>query len=328
MVKTKNGQSMLQRKLVALLKRLSPKHEKYRQVESDLGKKRSGDYGESSIDYYLAQINGNPKYQTIKDVRLSLNNYHFQIDTLLLFPSFFIILETKHLTGTLLFDPDYHQLIQIKKEVESNEISRQDPILQVKMQYNQLKRWLLHYEVEGYPGYCFVVLTNQNAIVKVLSNPDLVQEYVYKNPALPFKIESIIANHQPNHSSSHSSQDIFSLISRNLVPKNEDILEDYNINPTEIITGVECPQCNRIAMERLPRRWMCLYCKHSSNDAHIQTLIDHSLLISPCITIREMCRFLYIDNVRSARKIIKELGLEKRGASVKTEYSLKNLFVT
>ncbi|TYS61547.1 NERD domain-containing protein [Sutcliffiella horikoshii] len=125
--------SIMQCKLDALHRRLSPQHEKYPQIESELGKRRSGDFGENSIDYYLSQSSGIQDCIIVKGARLLLNNHHFQMDILLLFPSFFILLETKHLTGTLLFDPDYQQLIQIKKEDLNHEISRQEPILQVKM---------------------------------------------------------------------------------------------------------------------------------------------------------------------------------------------------
>ncbi len=280
MKKQNHYRSLLQCKLHALHTRLDPMHEKYAQIGIDLGKKRSGDYGESSVDYYLSQINEINQCLIIKGARLPLNQYHFQMDTLLLLPSCFIILETKHLTGTLLFDPDYQQLIQIKKEAEKIEISRQDPILQVKMQYNQLKRWLSHHHVEGYPGYCFVVITNQNAIVKALSNPALVQEYVVRNQALTFKLENVIANAQQSQSFSHSPQEISTLICDNHVPRDEDILKEFNISSTEIITGVACPNCSRLAMERLQRRWRCFHCSHVSKDAHIQALIDYSLLIS------------------------------------------------
>lgn len=318
--------SLLQCKLHALHTRLSPLHERYAQVEVDLGKKRSGDYGESSIDYYLSHIKGKQHYLIIKGARLPLNQFHFQMDTLLLFPTFFILLETKHLTGTLLFDPDYQQLIQIKKEDENREISRQDPILQVKMQYNQLKRWLTHHQVEGYPGYCFVVVTNQNAIVKARSNPALVQEYVMRSPVLTFKVESIMESNHPTNSTSHSSLEIFTLICNHHVPRDENILKEFKINPTELKTGVACPNCHRLAMERLPRRWRCLHCNHVCKDAHIQALIDYSLLISSSITIKELCGFLHIQSVHIARLIIKNLSLPKTGTTTNTKYCLKNLW--
>jgi hypothetical protein len=322
--KQEQYRSLLQCKLHALHKRLSPMHEKYVQVESELGKKRSGDYGESSIGYYLSHINRSNRCQMIRGARLLLGHYYFQMDMLLLFPSFFILLETKHLTGTLHFDPDYQQLIQIKKE-ENKEISRQDPILQVKMQYNRFKSWLSQHNVEGYPGYCFVI-TNQNAIVKAISNPSLIQEYVIRNPALTFKLENVIAKHQPIISGSHSSHEIFTLIINNHSPKNEDILKEYHINSMEINTGVACPGCEKLAMERELRGWKCPFCRHFSKDAHIQALVDYFLLIDTYITIREVCRFLHIDNVRTARRIIKNLSLEKTGSTSNTKYCLKSLW--
>ncbi|NMH72335.1 NERD domain-containing protein [Bacillus sp. RO2] len=317
--------SIMQCKLDALHRRLPPQHVKYPQIESELGKRRSGDFGENSIDYYLSQLSGIQDCIVVKGARLLLNNHHFQMDTLLLFPSFFILLETKHLTGTLLFDPDYQQLIQTKKEDINHEISRQDPILQVKMQYNQFKRWLTNHGIEGFPGYCFVVVTNQNAIVKALSNPTLVQEFVVRSPALPFKINDILANQQSTRSTIYSPHKISVLITNNHAPKNVNILKDYNIDPTDILTGVACPDCNKLAMEKHPRKWSCPYCKHQSKKAHIQTLIDYSLLSGPSISIGKVCEILHINNVRSARKMIKELSLKRIGTTYNSRYSLKSL---
>ncbi|WP_010193098.1 nuclease-related domain-containing protein [Bacillus sp. m3-13] len=317
--------SIMQCKLDALHRRLSPQHEKPPQIESELGKRRSGDFGENSIDYYLSQLSGIQDCIVVKGARLLLNKHHFQMDTLLLFPSFFIILETKHLTGTLLFDPDYQQLIQIKKEDINREISRQDPILQVKMQYNQFKRWLENQGIEGYPGYCFVGVTNPNAIVKALSNPALVQEFVVRSPALTFKINDIQENQQHPSSTLHPPREISSLITKHHAPRNINILKEFNINPTEIMTGVACPDCNKLAMEKHLRKWSCLYCNHQSKKAHIQTLIDYSFLFGTSISIREVCRLLHINNVRSARRMIKELSLKQIGTTNNARYCLKSL---
>ncbi|NLP50623.1 nuclease-related domain-containing protein [Bacillus sp. RO1] len=325
MDKQTSRRSIMQCKLDALHRRLSPQHEKYPLIENELGKRRSGDFGENSIDYYLSQLSGIQDCIVVKGARLLLNMHHFQMDILLLFPSFFILLETKHLTGTLLFDPDYQQLIQIKKDDINHEISRQDPILQVKMQYNQFKRWLENHNIEGYPGYCFVGVTNQNAIVKALSNPTLVQEFVVRSPALTFKINDILANQQQTSSTIYSPHKISVLITNNHAPKNVNILKDYNIDPTEILTGVACPNCNNLAMEKQPRKWSCLNCNHQSKDAHIPTLIDYSYIFGTSISIKEVCRILHINNVRIARRMIKELSLKRIGTTYNSRYCLKSL---
>lgn len=193
------------------------------------------------------------------------------------------------------------------------------------MQYNQFKRWLANHGIEGYPGYCFVGVTNQNAIVKALSNPALVQEFVVRSPAITFKINDILANHQSTRSTIYSPREISLLITNHHVPRNVNILKDYNIDPTEILTGVACPNCNKLAMEKHSRKWSCPYCKHQSKDAHIQTLIDHSFLYGAFISIKEVCRILHINNVRSARRMLKELSLKRIGTTYNARYCLKTL---
>ena len=66
-------------------------------------------------------------------------------------------------------------------------------------------------------------------------------------------------------------------------------------------------------------------CKHQSKKAHIQTLIDYSLLSGPSFSISKVCEILHINNVRSARKMIKELSLKRIGTTYNSRYSLKSL---
>lgn len=175
------------------------------------------------------------------------------------------------------------------------------------------------------PRFCFVGVTNQNAIVKALSNPALVQEFVVRSPALPFKINDILANQQQTCSTMYSPHEISLLITNHHAPRTVNILKDFNINPKEILTGVACPNCNKLAMEKQLRKWYCPYCIHQSKDVHIQTLIDYSYLFSTSISIKEVCRILHISNIRSARRMIKELSLKRIGTTYNARYCLKSL---
>jgi hypothetical protein len=336
LIKREKGQSLLLRQLIALKGRISSTHPLYEQIEIDLGKKRSGDYGENSIDYYLSQVNDdNIKFKVLKDIRLPFKDFHFQIDILLLFPSYYVVLEVKHLTGTLLFDPDFQQLIQIKNKVVINadnkpdvieeKISRKDPILQVKMQYNQLNVWMKQNGIIDYQGNCMVVLSNPNAIFKAISNPKMVQEFVVRSVGLPFRMEKLIRKHKNTAMKEYDTDKIAAVINNNNIPKDRDILKEYGIHPSEILTGVRCPKCHELAMVRLIRRWECSSCGHTSRNAHIQTLIDYSILLGNSITVKEACRFLHIKNSRIARDILKSLGLHQKGISSAAIYCLKIL---
>lgn len=78
-------------------------------------------------------------YSILHDIRLFDQNHHFQIDTIIISAYFLLLLEIKNIAGTLLFDSKFNQLIRIS---EGNSEGFPDPILQVKRQEEQFRKWL------------------------------------------------------------------------------------------------------------------------------------------------------------------------------------------
>lgn len=58
----------------------------------------------------------------------------------------------------------------------------------------------------------------------------------------------------------------------------QDILNRYQLSPSDIESGVHCPQCSRFPMRYLRQKWICDHCEHKSVDAHIAALLDYKLL--------------------------------------------------
>ncbi|RSL35137.1 NERD domain-containing protein [Salibacterium salarium] len=73
------------------------------------------------------------------DLRLRNSLRYFQIDTLILTSSFFLIIEVKNIAGTLSFDPHRYQMVR-KANGTAEEFS--DPRLQVKRHHLQFEKWL------------------------------------------------------------------------------------------------------------------------------------------------------------------------------------------
>ncbi|WP_430735814.1 nuclease-related domain-containing protein [Gracilibacillus dipsosauri] len=214
----------------------------------------AGRYGENSLDYYfdLCSIEGK---KVIKDLRI-VGKTAFQIDRLLLTPSFLCLLEVKNITGTIYFDQDAHQLYG---ETEDKNDIFPDPLLQVDLQKAQLRRFLLEYSIDIPPIFTASVFVHPNARL-------LLQDYsersrILTGIALPSYLEKL-AKKYPPVITSHQVE----LLSRFLESHHQsaviNILEKYEVLWEDLIKGVRCPSCNQYAMKRNRMRWECPHVEH------------------------------------------------------------------
>src|SRR5699024_206325 len=84
-------------------------------------------------------------------------------------------------------------------------------------------------------------------------------------------------NLPPNHS-------LKDKILQHIMSQNEDfdidVYEKYGIDPSEILLGVECPQCEQFKMKRIPSKWKCQHCQAYPQYAHVKALYEYTLLFS------------------------------------------------
>lgn len=325
MIKKARSVPLRVHKLRAMKRRVRPDHENYQDFLNELGRKEAGIYGEQLLDYYIKLLpeTDHPFY-IFHGLRLPFRDTFFQIDTLILFSSFFLILEVKYNKGTLYFDPKNYQLIQ---EVEgSPHKGLPDPILQASNQCFKLQLWLRAKQLPELPCEKLVVLTHPKAIIKVLSSPSEVERYVIKSPALTIKVKAILEQ----QSSQPLDKKIIKKIIRSLLkddtPATSSPIPQYAILPSDIMTGVFCPNCDPyIVMRRIHGKWECANCGGKSEDAHRAALKDYALLISPFLTMRELKRFLRIENRVTINRLLNQLNVEFVGGNKSRTYNLTPL---
>ncbi|WP_152445520.1 nuclease-related domain-containing protein [Bacillus sp. THAF10] len=306
-------------------RRVQPKHEKYEEILSELGMKEAGIYGEQSLDYYLTLLpETDTPYYIFHDLRLPYRDSHFQIDTLILFSTFCLLLEVKYLRGIIHFDPKNQQLIQ---EVENKPLKAlQDPILQVSNQCHKLESWMKNKNLAIAPTEKLVVLTNPKVIVKALSYPSIVEKHVIKSPGLSVKVDPYLRKHSFIHYDKKTLNKISKQLNKDHTPLQSSPIGQYKVFPSDILTGVLCPDCNpNVVMQRIHGKWKCPVCSLISADAHIQALIDYALLISTVITMSELKRFLRINNNHVIRLIIRNMNLSGNGQTKSRTYNLTPL---
>ncbi|WP_237760143.1 MULTISPECIES: nuclease-related domain-containing protein [Sporolactobacillus] len=98
----------------ALLRHLPEEHPKFPVVESDFCKRHAGWRGEKNLGYYLNALPH--QFHCLYNLRLSSIVHHFEIDTLIVTPYVFFIVESKNYFGTIYFDTLFNQFIRLKEE--------------------------------------------------------------------------------------------------------------------------------------------------------------------------------------------------------------------
>lgn len=308
-------------KFEALLRRLPASHSKRKRVEENLAKRMAGDRGEKAIDFHLSYLN-EKDYYIFYDIRLFDGSHYFQIDTLILSKRFIVILEVKNIMGKLYFDSDFNQLIRTLDEKEE---PFPDPILQVERQSLQFKKWLGRHIKKYIPIETLVVISTSRAILQTNPQNENIYQKVLLSTKLPLKIDSFNRNHQKELISTKQLEKISENILEGDTPLEIDVLEHLKISKNELLRGVQCAKCSLISMYRIRGKWKCSECHFISKDAHIQSLIDYSLLFETSITNKKMREFLNLESSNISKKILASLNLTHLGNTKDRFYNLSNL---
>lgn len=318
MIKKERKIPLIVKQYEALLRRLPIDHPKREIIEEKLAKYWAGFRGEQSIDYYLSFLDSK-KYQILHDVRLPIDEKYVQIDTLILSPNFLILLEVKNITGTLFFDQIFHQLIRTK---DGEDEAFPDPILQIKRQQKLLSKWLEKIRIPSIPIEAFIVISNSSTIIKASPNPKEISEKVLHAAYLPERIQKSEKKFQQKVLSDKDLRKISRYVSKQHSLLNYDLLSYFKIKKDEILTGVQCSVCLSLPMQRQYGKWYCHKCDSVSKDAHVQALIDYSLIFKPTFTNRECREFLHLSSRFITNKLLKAMDIKFSGTKRKRTYEL------
>jgi ribosomal protein L37AE/L43A len=303
-------------KLQALLPRTSPIHIKAAYVKDDLAKFLAGYKGEKSIDFHLSFL---PKddYFIFHDLRLFDGERYFQIDILVLSRRSIFILEVKNMSGSLEFDRDFNQLIQMKNGQEK---AFPDPVLQLQRQKSQFKKWLVLNHLPHLPIHGLVVISNPQTVIK--STNKHTNKVVLHSNLLPHRIIEI---NNKNNTEQISQKEIKKIIRKTIkmdTPLNSSILDHYQMTRNDIKKGIFCPFCNHIPLDRGHGYWVCSKCSTKSKDAHLKALIEYELLFGDSISSSELKDFLMISSSSLASRILNSVASITEGTTKGRVYTL------
>lgn len=308
------------RKLEALLRRLPKNHVKRKEIEEQLARRMAGYRGEQSLDYYLSFLT-KKNYIILHDLRLHDGERHFQIDTLLITPHYLLILEVKNISGTLIFDDSFKQLIRITPEKEEG---FPDPILQVERHREQLASWLAIHKFDHLPIETLVVISYPQTVIKnTLLNLtlNLSDKVIHSANLLP-RIKTFESRHSTTLINPQQIKRLVKKIQVSHTPLNPAVLPQWQIQLDEILSGVQCPFCEELPMARLNHKWICTGCGVLSRDAHLSAINDYKLLIDLTISNRELKNFLHLSSTYTASRMLQSMNLPYSGSYKNRRYTM------
>lgn len=295
----------------ALSKRLPLNHPKQEVLKERINSINAGFGGEERLDHLMRHFEPDYPYLIIQDLAIS-TNADFQVDTLILTQSCVILLEVKNISGRLRFTINPSALHQTKASGE--EKAYQSPLVQVEVIKWKLENLLRSLDVP-LPVHAFLVIAYPNQIVvdtppgSVIWSADeaMIRLHDFKMPPAQISEDEM---HQ-------LGQQLLKLSSAYnpfpLAPK-------YGISASEIATGVYCPGCLNVKMERCKRSWQCPGCKLKSSEVHHDAIKEWFMLIKPSISAAECKDFLELEHLSTARNILKNPLYHRAGNNKMRRY--------
>ncbi|WP_079506822.1 nuclease-related domain-containing protein [Mesobacillus jeotgali] len=308
--------------LEAIVRRFPADDYRKADFEKKLYRKLAGYKGEKTLDYHLSQID-HSEMLILQDLRIPINDTFFQLDTLIITPQFLLNIDSKNYAGTLIFLPEFNQLIRVQNDIQE---VFSDPILQARIQASQLKAFLKKHHIDPPPVEYLVAISNSQALIKNPDHDPDVSYRVFRSSFVAYKIPQVYQKYPK----AILSKNDMKKISRHLIKAHQPLIPDnktMNLPLDQMIQGAQCPSCETFGMDYRQGNWTCNYCGNTSKDAHIQALKDYFLIYGPFITNRQFRELTNINSTTTANRILTSLNLVYNGTNKGRTYSPpKNFF--
>ncbi|WP_194840892.1 nuclease-related domain-containing protein [Filobacillus milosensis] len=275
----------------------------------DIASFSSGYKGELSIDHDLNYILDD--HFRLHNLRLPINDWHFEIDTLLILKNFFLILEIKNLKDIIMID---HEKGIMTQHTNGEIRTYQDPILQVEKQARQLDYWLTQ---RGYtiPIETLVVFVNKNVHLKDNHHERVIYPFRLSHKYYEFK-------EKLQYLPSIPTQELSQMLINSHERHNPDFLEKYNLKEEDFLPGYLCEKCGQKTIHRMGYAWKCSPCNFIDRQAPLNRLKERYLLFGPEITARQASEWLQVP-VPTAGFMLRNYGFTKVGKKKGTKYNME-----
>ncbi|RFA33366.1 hypothetical protein CAI16_14910 [Virgibacillus dokdonensis] len=304
MIIRKRTYPIVLKKYEALLKRLPPTFHQISDVEAAYRKQLKGYHGELLVDRQTERLKD--RNTILYNVQLQIEGKSFQMDTVIITTYAMYIIEIKNFDGTLTFDTFFNQLI---RNNGSKEEGFRSPITQATTQADLLKQWLHRHHLIDIPICSFIAISRPSTVIKVEGDKYKLQDIVMHAELIPQKINKYEQSFKEKGCSPLAHVQIGKIIAEKSTTFNKDIVAIHNINRKSILTGVQCPGCHNLRLQRVHGGWHCEPCRKKWKNAHRQAINDYFLLIEPNITNGACRKFLHVSSRFTAKRILQSMRL-------------------
>lgn len=286
--------------LAVLQSRVPARHEQRGRIRQDCRNRLAGYAGEKRADFFMAEARMRERPIVLRDVELPGVMTPIQTDTLILHPAFILVLEIKNIAGELFFDELSGQFYRMQSGKREGMRNPED----------QLNRAIA--ALENHFASIGIPLPVEGAIV-MASYKSVLQRAPITQPV-------ITVDRLPVHLENLEKAGCLTLDRPQLIKMRDSLLVNrkkphdkylnwYGLAKADIMTGVRCPGCFVIGMQRGRGQWICNLCGVISKDAHLATLQEYRLLLGEMIFSNEVRWFLGLDNLAMAMRIINDYGI-------------------
>ncbi|WP_157967411.1 nuclease-related domain-containing protein [Paraliobacillus zengyii] len=300
--------------LEVIAPRISPLDPLYSLLTENLRREQSGYNGEQLLDYYYRQLVKQPLFLHGLRIKDKVGSDFFQIDTLMLFSNFILIVEVKNYTGSLTYEVETGLLTRKR---DNGALDRfDDPRAQVEMQRSRLQRYLDRPDI---PVYTVVVFANPNCILQVNGT----QPNFLLRERLPQHITQLLASHSSVPTNQPETLQLANHLRDSHQPSNVTVFEKYRIHRKSIRNGVWCTSCKRAFMIRENRSWHCPSSFHKDSDASSRTFQEFKILFGNEITNQQAREFLNLESRKTATRLLQKANFKVIGKNKGVKYILK-----
>jgi hypothetical protein len=310
-IKKFRSPNLLLQGLIAAQNRLNENHPILPILSSNQSSIQAGIGGEERVESELRKHTFSMDHHIFYDLSL-FSTTTFQMDAFFLTRYYAIIFEAKNIAGTLRFQDNPPQLIQIK---DGHTKGYDSPAAQVERYGELLTIWFGSRKIQ-LPIYRAVVLAYPKQIVekapaktKILF-PSLIAPYIRSLPQDQIRLDI----------------DTFNWLSNELVNNHQfyipsPICDIYNIPRKDVCPGVICRTCGQIGMVKTIRSWYCPNCDNHDHLAFQDAIKDWFLIMGRRMTNTDCREFLHVD-MKTATRILASMDLESEGACRNRSYAI------
>lgn len=299
------------------LRRFAATDQAYSSIEQDLHKRIKGFRGEKNVRYFLGLLDDDMCH-IFFDLRLKWGEYSCQIDTLLLFPTYILIIEVKNFIGSLTFEKGTHQFI---RSYSNKDEGFSNPIFQAQRHQSLLGKFLKDNGIYDFPiEYCVAFSDPATLLNTSSSDSDMLRKVIHAESILNY-IEVINSKYKNNRIKPNFQRKVSNLLLEKHLPETLNSVSTTQ----EIKKGVICPACSQPGMLRRQGNWICTKCKSKDKFAHIQAILDLLLLKGNEISNKDCQDFLMLPNRRIVSFLLITMELPYTGKGKGRTYRIPSV---